>query len=198
MLLGAAAWQLVRFVLLSLLLLSDLGPVRSVREWLMHLWLPSSQLVLVGVFVMLAVEPREYRSYRHIAVLGKVLDLFPGLVVLVYQAREVFFGGQRVVLDLSMLFGGGAGAAVQSPVVFYFAAAGVVMLDLITLLIVVSFNLGAQVPAGGTGAGETGGGRTGAGGTGAGETGGGRTGGGRSGSSSDNLPEYTETHLEDQ
>ncbi|MFP4508732.1 MAG: hypothetical protein ACOC4I_02525 [Spirochaetota bacterium] len=83
---GAALWECVRFALVLVHLFAA-GVLPAGRAVLV--WFSSPQLVLAAALVVIAVDPRRYRAYRPIIVLGKSMSVIAGIIALTGLTRAV-------------------------------------------------------------------------------------------------------------
>ena len=82
LLFSAAFWQILRFFGLALVSIISLNPDYVVITSVIILWPLTQQILLATGFLMYAIYPVKYVSFRKLLLLGKTLDIFPGLLLL--------------------------------------------------------------------------------------------------------------------
>lgn len=80
-----SVWEALRFVLLFSLLLSFAGDFISSSRIFMYMWLAGIQLIMVAGFVFIALYGEKYRQYAKLMALGKLLNIFPAVLVLIFE-----------------------------------------------------------------------------------------------------------------
>ncbi|MBT3272298.1 MAG: hypothetical protein HN368_04020 [Spirochaetales bacterium] len=141
-----AGWQLIRFVLVTLCAVLYLNPGLLAGASLLLLWPASASLVLCVVFFFAGSYSERFSSLRGILLFGKFLDVVPGLALLIVQGGALFLGIANPVFDVVKLIDEATGYALVTEVLFYYGLAFVVLLDLIFLLILLSYRTVKAVP----------------------------------------------------
>lgn len=130
-------WQLLRFFLLAVLLLMIVYPRLDPGFVLFLIWPIVAQLALASAFFFLARRSDRYASYRNLLLLAKILDVVPGVVLLVYQVVALYIGlsvplfTMAPVLDFL--------SPEESAVIFYYSLVCIVLFDLIFLFVLISW-----------------------------------------------------------
>lgn len=89
-----SVWEALRFVLLFSLLLSLAGDFLSSSRIFMNMWLAGIQLMMVAGFVFMALYGEKYRQYAKLMALGKLLNIFPAVLVLIFETGLLHRGIQ--------------------------------------------------------------------------------------------------------
>lgn len=148
----SACWQILRFVLIGLIAVAYVNPGFTAGKSILILWPASAELLLAACLIFLAIDQRRYAVFRNLAILGKVLDIVPGVVLFAYQLIGVFTHRAFAFFTFVPLVQRFAGRGANVTVVFTYLVALVVILDLIVLLVLLSGR-----DAGGTDSGDSGG-----------------------------------------
>lgn len=136
---AGCAWQVVRFALLAAIIVLALFPETEPRRMLLFLWPAVGQLPIAAGFFFLARDPSQYAPYRRLLVLGKFLDIVPGLALLVYQATSLFAGVGTPFFVVPEAAGYSPEIITRTALMFHFGLLAVTFVDLIFLLLLLSF-----------------------------------------------------------
>ena len=141
-----AAWQIVRFAVLGLVTVVGTLPSPVIAKTTLLLWLAPTQLSMSAAFFMLGRAPERYHAYKSLLLLGKALDLVPGLAILSFQAAAVFFGvGMPLFQFLAIQERIGLGG-INLALSFYLFVVLVVLLDLLFLFLLLSLSTEREAP----------------------------------------------------
>ncbi len=137
-----SVWEALRFVLLFSLLLSFAGDFLSSSRILMYMWLAGIQLIMVAGFVFMAIYGEKYRQYAKLMALGKVLNIFPAVLVLVFEtgllrrSAELFSNILLVSSENSVAPIEAGRSGFQG---LFFLVAVIALLDLLFLIFLLSY-----------------------------------------------------------
>jgi hypothetical protein len=138
---GGAVWQIARFMVTVLLVSLAVYPRLDPRYVLLFVWPSTIQLAAAAGFYFLARRTDLYSAYRRLLVLAKLLDVVPGLMLLSYQVTAVFFGIGRALHVVVPALDSVTGSESASALIFHYSLFALVFLDLIFLLVLLSFRL---------------------------------------------------------
>ena len=141
---AGSLWQIVRFACLTLFMLLVIYPESAPAFVALIIWPTISQLPLSIAFFLLALRLEKYREFRRLLILAKILDTVPGMFIILYQARSVFFGLGEPLVSIAPALDLITGGPSQSAVIFYYALVGVVLFDLLFLFVLISLRLAPE------------------------------------------------------
>lgn len=136
---AGACWQLIRFSMIGLMIISYLNPEFFSEKSLLILWSASSQLTLAAAFFFIAVDPARYLPYRNIILFGKIFDILPGIGLLALQAAAVFFQrGTPLFVSVSAIERITM-RQIDTAVVFYYVLIGIIVIDFVFMMFLISY-----------------------------------------------------------
>ena len=121
-------WELLRFFLLFLSVLSVYLPVIQMNEQAV-LWMiliGSAQLLFPPAYVLIAVNPTKYRSLMNFLCIGKIMSIFLVSIFLILHATGISIGSIHVRF-------------LAKPVSLYWLLFAVLIFDLIFLFVLLSY-----------------------------------------------------------
>ena len=137
-------WQLVRFVLVVLSANVFLNPRLATGTTLLLVWPASASLVLGAAYFFAGVFNHRFIALRGFLIFGKMLDVIPGLLLLLFQAAALFWGVLTPLFDVVPLIDRLTGFQLIPERLFYYVLAVIVLFDLIFLLILLSYKTDAK------------------------------------------------------
>ncbi len=132
-------WQFIRFLILVLSSVLYLNPRLSAGISLLLVLLGAPSLVLAAGAILAGADREKFGVLRELLVFGKALEIIPAIVLLVLQGGAIFFGIAKPVFDEVRLVDVLAGYTVVTEHVFYYGLAAIVLIDLIFLLVLLSY-----------------------------------------------------------
>ncbi|MAG13509.1 MAG: hypothetical protein CMN78_02815 [Spirochaetales bacterium] len=145
----AATWQLIRFSIIGLCANLYFNPDLYAGRSVLVLWPAAPSLLLAAGLLIAGLIHRRFVAYRRLLILGKLLEAIPGLFLLVLQGGALHLGITRPVFEDVHFVEGLMQSRLRTEVAFYYLLAGVVLIDLIFLLILLSYKTESerQVPS---------------------------------------------------
>ncbi len=137
----SGAWQFTRFAVLVVSAILFLNPRLTAGSSLLIVMLAAPSLLLGVACFVGGTNSRKFLVIRNIAVFGKLLEILPGLTLLVLQGGAMYFGITRPVFDEVLAIDQLVGYTVETERIFYYLLAGIVLVDLIFLLVLLSYKL---------------------------------------------------------
>ena len=134
-----SGWQILRFGLVMLSAVLYVNPQFAVGTSLLLLMPASGSLLLCVAFLLAGLYKKRYVSLRGFLLLGKALEIVPGIALLVLQGGALFFNVASPVFDVVRFIDEATGYRAITEVLFYYGLACVVLVDLIFLLILLSY-----------------------------------------------------------
>ena len=132
-------WQFIRFVIFVTSSVLFLNPRLFVGVSLLVVALSAPSLALGAGFFVGGTDSRKFAALRGFLVFGKALEIIPGILLLAVQGGAIFLGIARPVFDEVLLIDRLSNYNVVTEQVFYYALAGMVLVDLIFLLVLLSY-----------------------------------------------------------
>ena len=132
-------WQLLRFAVITLGVILYLNPALFAGSSLFIVWPAAPSLALSAAYFLAGSRDKRFGSLRGLLVIGKVLDIFPGLLLLLLQGAALYFDLAKPVFDRVRLIDELSGNTAPTELFFYYGLAVVVLVDLIFLLILLSY-----------------------------------------------------------
>ncbi|MBN1685425.1 MAG: hypothetical protein JW852_02165 [Spirochaetales bacterium] len=132
-------WQFVRFVVLVTSSILFFNPRLFAGVSLLLVVLAAPSLALGAGFLIAGMDSRKFSVLRALLVFGQALEILPGLLLLIVQGGAIFFGIAKPVFDEVLFVDKMSDYAIATEQVFYYALAGLVLVDLIFLLVLLSY-----------------------------------------------------------
>ena len=139
-------WQVIRFIILVLASILFLNPKAYVGISLLVVLLSAPTLALAVVCFFAGLYPSKFVSLRGFLLFGKAFEVVPGLLLLILQSGALYFGFARPVFDEVFFLDKISGYSIKTGVLFLYLLAGVVLLDLIFLLVLLSYRAEPEGP----------------------------------------------------
>ena len=162
-------WQIIRFIVLVLSSILYLNPKAYSGVSLLVVLLAAPSLVLAVFCFFAGLYRSKFAALRGFLIFGKTFEVLPGLLLLILQSGALYFGMARVVFDEVFILDTISGYSMATEQLFLYGLAGIVLLDLIFLLVLLSYKTEPDSPAPG-----------------------------RETTPGENLPEYTITDIEEE
>lgn len=135
----AGVWQCVRFVALVVSAILYLNPRLAIGGSVFVAMVAAPSLILAVASIVSGMNSQRFNSLRRIIVLGKLLEILPGFLLLLLQGGAMYFGFVRPVFDEVLVIDELYDYAVETEWIFYYLLAGIVLVDLIFLLVLLSY-----------------------------------------------------------
>lgn len=135
----ASVWQLFRFSIIGMSFILYLNPNFYPGISVFLLWPAATSLLLCAGLLVSGLYHERFTSYRRLLILGKVLDAVPGIFLLILQGGALYFGITHPVFEDVQLIERLIQLRLRTEVGFYYLLAAVVLIDLIFLLILLSY-----------------------------------------------------------
>ena len=145
----ASAWQLIRFSIIGICAILYLNPALSPSVSVFVLWPASTSLLLAAGFLIAGLYHERFCSYRRFLILGKLLEAVSGIFLLILQGGALYFGITKPVFEDVHAIEQLIQLRLGTEIGFYYLLAAVVLIDLIFLLVLLSYKLESerQVPS---------------------------------------------------
>ena len=165
----SGVWQIIRFVILVTSSILYLNPRVYTGISLLILLIASPSFVLSVLYFFAGSSESKFIALRGFLLFGKVAEIFPGLLLLVLQSGALYIGIAKAVFDEVLLVDRLSGYTIATEQIFHYGLAGIVLVDLIFLLVLLSYKTEPK-----------------------------DTESGRESTPGENLPEYTITEIEEE
>jgi len=145
----ASVWQLIRFSIIGLCTILYFNPNFFPGRSILVLW-PAAPSLLLGAGLLIAgLFQRRFYDYRRLLILGKILEAIPGIFLLILQGGALYLGITKPVFEDVHVVEKLVHSRLRTEMAFYYLLAGVVLIDLIFLLILLSYKTESerQVPS---------------------------------------------------
>lgn len=129
----------MRFAVISLSIILYLNPTVSFGSSLLVVWPALASLALSAAYFFAGSDRDKFYSLRGFLIFGKVLDILPGLLLLMLQSVTLHFGLGDPLFDRVPIIEELIGEEIITELAFYYGLAIIVLLDLIFLLILLSY-----------------------------------------------------------
>ena len=134
-------WQFIRFVILVSSSILFLNPRLFAGVSLLVISMAAPSLLLAVICFFCGWDSRKFAALRGFLVFGKALEIVPGLMLLLLQGGAMYFGIAKPVFDEILLVNELAERTVFTERLFYYGFAGIVLVDLIFLLVLLSYEM---------------------------------------------------------
>jgi len=138
---AGSVWQILRFAVLATFVLVVMFPEICPGFNLILIWPATAELSLAAAFFFLARNASRYGAFRNLLILGKVLDVVPGLLLLAYQTGASYLKLGPPLVTIAPALDLLTGTSGRSAMLFYYLLVLVVLLDLIFLFVLVSLRV---------------------------------------------------------
>ncbi len=135
----SGVWQCIRFVLLVVSAILYLNPRLMLGGSVFVVMIAAPSLMLAVACVISGINSQRFNSLRRIIVFGKLLEILPGFLLLLLQGGAMYFGFVGPVFDEVLVIDELFDYALQTEWIFYYLLAGIVLVDLIFLLVLLSY-----------------------------------------------------------
>ena len=132
-------WQIIRFIILVLSSILYLNPMAYAGMSLLVILLSAPSLVLAVFCFFAGLYHRKFINLRGFLIFGKTFEVLPGLLLLILQSGALYFGMAKPVFDQVFLLDKISGYSIVTAQLFLYGLAGIVLLDLIFLLVLLSY-----------------------------------------------------------
>ncbi len=139
-------WQIIRFIVLVVCSTLYLNPMAYAGVSLLVVLLAAPSLVLAMFCFFAGFYHSKFTALRGFLIFGKTFEVLPSLFILILQSGALYFGIGRPVFDKFVLLDKIAGHAIETGYMFLYGIAGIVLLDLIFLLILLSYGTEPDSP----------------------------------------------------
>ena len=137
----AAIWQLVRFIIVGIGAVFFFNPSLVPGFSVFLLWSGSGSLVLVAGFFIAGIQSHHFASLRSFLLLGKILEIVPGIILMIVQARSLIWGLGTPLFKSVAIIDTISNYQLNTTVLFYYIIGVLILIDLIFLLLLLSCKL---------------------------------------------------------
>jgi len=135
----SGVWQFLRFIVLVTSAILFLNPRLNIGGSVLIVMLAAPSLLLAIVCLLGGTNRQRFFELRGVLVFGKLLEILPGFLLLLLQGGAMYFGIFRPVFDDVLVIDELLSYAAETEWIFYYLLAGVVLVDLIFLLVLLSY-----------------------------------------------------------
>jgi hypothetical protein len=139
-------WQIIRFIILVLSSILYLNPRAYAAISLLVVLLAAPSLVFAVFCFFAGADHRKFISLRGFLIFGKTFEVLPGLALLILQSGGFYFGIAKPVFDEVFLIDKISSYSLATEQLFLYGLAGIVLLDLIFLLVLLSYRTEPDSP----------------------------------------------------
>ena len=126
-------WQLIRFMILVSSSTLYLNPQAYAGVALLVVLLAAPSLVLAVFCFFAGLYHPRFTALRGFLIFGKTFEVLPGVILLIFQSGALYFGMGRPLFERI------SGYSLPAGQIFLYGLAGIVLLDLIFLLVLLSY-----------------------------------------------------------